>query len=351
MDVLPSAPVPEPESAPAEPKKKKGRRRKVAAVLGIVLSIVGLAVAGGTAALMAPNWASESEIYDAASQFKFDDGVSDTSVDGTEGAATDNSNVDWERLSDFQEDARMWIEVDGKDIDFPVLQGDDNEYYLYHDIYGRRTYCSVFADYRADRNGRHVIIYGHTLIGGGMFTPLSRMSHQQDFNTMGEVYYSTPESGKRTYTPVASTSVTPDYQGVQQFEWEPDAVRIQEQYDMILKEKKAAGEANTEVESSAEMDPATSTFVRFSTDRKSSKSYYYCLTDEDKEKAYTAAEREAYREWLYRTVKDYPAKRSDWVDLVRQADESVVLACCSWPFNNHRTLIVCVRSDWESNNG
>lgn len=332
--------TPEPQPVEVSPKKRRAGR-----VIGFILGVCGLFVALSSIAFMMPNWIAERQMSTIASDFKFDNGsVSDKAADAEAGEKTDE--VDWERLREFNEHAEMWIEVPGRDIDFPVLQGDDNDYYLYHDIYGNRTYGSVFADYRADRNGRHVIVYGHTLIGGGMFTPLSRMHHQSNFNELGQVYYSTPELGTRAYTPVAAISVTPDYAGVQQFEWEPNEAFLQEARDKILREKKEEGVKNIQVEANASMDPKISTFLGFEKTKDGTIANYYVLTDEDEKTAYDAAEERAYRQWLYALVKDYPAKSSDWVDQVQNADNSVVLACCSWPFNQHRTLIVCVRSDW-----
>ena len=334
------APEPEPVEVPAD-------KRRVGRLIGLILGVCGLCVVLGSVAFMMPNWIAEHEMAGMASEFKFDDeSVSDKAADGGDSAEV-KQEVDWKRLREFNEHAEMWIEVPGKDIDFPVLQGSDNDYYLYHDISGNRTYGSVFADYRADRNGRHVIIYGHTLIGGGMFTPLSRMHYQSNFNDLGEIYYSTPEKGTRAYTPIAAISVTPDYAGVQQFEWEPNEVFLQEARDTILRQKKEEGAFNTQVGVSDAMDPKTSTFLGFGKKDGASIANYYVLTDEDEKVAYDTAEQRAYRQWLYALVKDYPAKADDWVDLVQNADNSVVLACCSWPFNQHRTLIVCVRNDWK----
>ena len=64
-------------------------------------------------------------------------------------------------------DLRGWISIDGLDINFPVAQGIDNDYYLEKDIYGKYTMYGVpFFDYRMTdfRNlHRNNVIYGHNM--------------------------------------------------------------------------------------------------------------------------------------------------------------------------------------------
>ena len=64
-------------------------------------------------------------------------------------------------------DLRGWISIDGLDINFPVAQGIDNDYYLEKDIYGKYTMYGVpFFDYRmTDFRNLHKnnVIYGHNM--------------------------------------------------------------------------------------------------------------------------------------------------------------------------------------------
>lgn len=57
-----------------------------------------------------------------------------------------------------------WLTVNGTNIDYPVVQHSDNDYYLSHDFEnGNNRYGWVFMDYRnnADVLDRNTIIYGH----------------------------------------------------------------------------------------------------------------------------------------------------------------------------------------------
>lgn len=64
-------------------------------------------------------------------------------------------------------DLKGWIKIPGFEIDLPVVQGKDNEYYLKKNVYGKyTTYGVPFYDYRmTDFENLHMnnVIYGHNM--------------------------------------------------------------------------------------------------------------------------------------------------------------------------------------------
>ena len=65
-----------------------------------------------------------------------------------------------------------WIQVDGTNINYPVVKHSDNDYYLNHDFYKNKSATGwVFADYRNDFKdiSNNTIIYGHNLVNRTMF--------------------------------------------------------------------------------------------------------------------------------------------------------------------------------------
>lgn len=64
-------------------------------------------------------------------------------------------------------DLRGWIRIDGLNIEYPIVQGDDNDYYLKRDVYGKWTdYGVPFFDYRMEdfkTLHRNTVIYGHNM--------------------------------------------------------------------------------------------------------------------------------------------------------------------------------------------
>ena len=94
--------------------------------------------------------------------------------------------LDWEALREKNEDIRGWIRLKDTVINYPIVQGTDNSYYLY------RTFTkesngkgSIFIDYRNQNPFKefNTILYGHRMKDGSMFKPLVEY-----FNSDGEFY-------------------------------------------------------------------------------------------------------------------------------------------------------------------
>ena len=76
-----------------------------------------------------------------------------------------NSNNFSEELIKINEDYKMWIEIPNTNIDYPVVQGKDNDFYLNHDFNKKESSSgAIFMDYKnniyKDKN-KNIIIYGH----------------------------------------------------------------------------------------------------------------------------------------------------------------------------------------------
>ena len=85
----------------------------------------------------------------------------------------------------------------GCNISCPVVQGDDNSYYLTHTTkneYNERG--AIFLDYQANPSftDNNSIIYGHSVEGGGMFTDLKNYSDQTFFSEHPVFYLLTPNA-------------------------------------------------------------------------------------------------------------------------------------------------------------
>lgn len=104
---------------------------------------------------------------------------------------------DWTSLQTENSDIIAWVYVPGCNISFPVVQGDDNSYYLTHTTkkeYNERG--AIFLDYQANASfsDNNSIIYGHSVEGGGMFTDLKNYSDQTFFNEHSVFYLLTPNA-------------------------------------------------------------------------------------------------------------------------------------------------------------
>lgn len=79
-----------------------------------------------------------------------------------------------------------WITVEGTQIDYPILQSDNNIDYLTENFYGEQSRAgSVFLDYRNDIMGdnENTIVYGHRMKDGSMFQHLVKFLDRDFFET------------------------------------------------------------------------------------------------------------------------------------------------------------------------
>lgn len=93
--------------------------------------------------------------------------------------------VDFAALRGVNPDIVAWIYIEGTEINYPVVQGEDNSYYLNHLFNGEWNGSGcIFLDSRNDANfaDRHSIIYGHHMQNGMMFAPLDKYKQQEFFD-------------------------------------------------------------------------------------------------------------------------------------------------------------------------
>lgn len=75
-------------------------------------------------------------------------------------------------LVEINPDYKGWLQIEGI-LSLPVVQGNDNEYYLDHNFYGLKSvYGTAYLDYRNIPDDWIQIIYGHNVTDGQMFTVL-----------------------------------------------------------------------------------------------------------------------------------------------------------------------------------
>lgn len=90
-----------------------------------------------------------------------------------------------ESLTELSDDAVAWLTVDDTRIDYPVLQGQNNDEYLNKDPYGNYSLSgSIFLDMRNDRNfnDQYSLIYGHHMEYEAMFGALDKFSDKEFFD-------------------------------------------------------------------------------------------------------------------------------------------------------------------------
>lgn len=83
--------------------------------------------------------------------------------------------VDFASLLAINEDVVGWIYIEDTNINYPMVQGEDNRHYVSTMADGQVNSCgSIFLDYRnqADFSDKHTVIYGHNMRNGTMFADI-----------------------------------------------------------------------------------------------------------------------------------------------------------------------------------
>lgn len=99
--------------------------------------------------------------------------------------------VDLEALRAVNEDVVGWIMIPGTGLSYPVVQGEDNEYYLDHTWKGNYSASgSIFMECGNDPSleGFHTILYGHRMRNGSMFGILRHYSSAAYWRQHPSVY-------------------------------------------------------------------------------------------------------------------------------------------------------------------
>lgn len=103
--------------------------------------------------------------------------------------------VDFPGLQQINPDTVGWIIIQGTNISYPIVQSDDNDYYLDHlfDGTANRAGC-IFLDHRCagDFSDLQSIIYGHHLRDKTMFTALMQYKKQAFYDTHSTALLLTP---------------------------------------------------------------------------------------------------------------------------------------------------------------
>lgn len=105
------------------------------------------------------------------------------------------SGEDSGSMEDYKEknkDVVGWIKVPNTPIDYPVVMGGDNNFYLDHDVDRKKNkHGAIFMDCtnKQDSRKRHLILYGHRMNNGSMFGSLNKYEKEDFFKKNDEITF------------------------------------------------------------------------------------------------------------------------------------------------------------------
>lgn len=114
------------------------------------------------------------------------------------------NTIDFESLKEINEDTVGWISIPSVGIEYPVVKGTDNDYYLKHGHNKVEMWAgAIFMNYNcsSDWSDTHTIVYGHHMQDGSMFSKLLKYDEESFYQKHdGENYiYIYTEENIRVY--------------------------------------------------------------------------------------------------------------------------------------------------------
>lgn len=149
---------------PDNPKAKNARTRRTAENIIIACLIVTIALSAWKIFSILNHYNESQGTYDKISE--------EAQVEGFTG------DIDFEALRKINPDVVGWLYYEGTKIDYPVVQGRDNDKYLhtmFDGSYG--DFGTLFADAVTEDSFRqfNTIVYGHHMRNGSMFGDLKNL--------------------------------------------------------------------------------------------------------------------------------------------------------------------------------
>ena len=126
----------------------------------------------------------------------------------------DSYKIDFTSLKEQNSDTIAYLKVNGTNIDYIVVKGKDNSYYLKHNFNKEYNIAGwIFADYHNlfDESDRNIVIFGHNTKDGSMFGSLKNVleSNWQENKDNLEITLIT-EKGQYKYQVFSTYSIKPE---------------------------------------------------------------------------------------------------------------------------------------------
>lgn len=110
--------------------------------------------------------------------------------------------IDFAALQAVNEEIVAWIYIPNTKIDYPVVQGEDNDYYLTRGASNEENRAgAIFMDYRnnADFSDPNTLIYGHRMNDGSMFADLHQFEDEAFLQENRNIYLYLPDGRVLVY--------------------------------------------------------------------------------------------------------------------------------------------------------
>ena len=124
----------------------------------------------------------------------------DDHTEGTDGSDGKQTVVDFKALKKINPDIVAWIRIPDTSIDYPVVQGNDDSYYLTHTFKKTEHVAGAIfldSDNNADFSDDKNIIYGHNMKNGTMFSDVTQYRNKGYYTEHPVIEFETAQGLKR----------------------------------------------------------------------------------------------------------------------------------------------------------
>ncbi len=174
-------------------------------IILLVICIVVFLVSAVKLVQILVEYSRAENVYDEINK-----GISE--LDGADEGERGNAPARLVELSKYVAELKMqypdvvgYVNVPSLEISYPVVQTDNNDYYLDHMITGEEsTSGAIFLDYRIDSDPlatKNTVLYGHNMNNGSMFHKVVDLFTAENFMNATVEYVT--ENGVYIYEPLA----------------------------------------------------------------------------------------------------------------------------------------------------
>lgn len=111
--------------------------------------------------------------------------------------------INFEELKQKNSDTVAWLKVENTNIEYPIVQANNNSYYLTHNFDKKYNVAGwIFADYKNKLDGtdRNIVVYGHNMRNNSMFGSLKDVITEEWYNNEENKYITfVTENDYQTY--------------------------------------------------------------------------------------------------------------------------------------------------------
>ncbi len=182
---------------PVRSSQKSKSPKQIAWLVVLIICILVLLASGGVLIAMTHGYHSGTKTYDMIAH------------DAIINQETDDlacMSIDWEGLAQKNPDVIAWVYIPGTDINYPIVQGeDDNEYLRQNFMREDSLLVHKGTIFLSEKNNRSLsddasYFFGHNMNDDTMFGPIMGFFEQSTFDSHRDVYILTPYMNYRCET-------------------------------------------------------------------------------------------------------------------------------------------------------